>query len=67
MTGCALCGVGPEDDCAQDCPSRLVGPERTATCPDPACPWELEVWGPEDELVVADHARQHAELAERQA
>lgn len=25
MTGCEYCGVGPEDDCTMDCPSRLSG------------------------------------------
>lgn len=22
MSGCELCGVGPDDECADDCPSR---------------------------------------------
>lgn len=24
MTGCDLCGVGPEDECSMECPSRLL-------------------------------------------
>jgi len=30
MTGCDLCDVGPDDDCAADCPSRTRRPPSLA-------------------------------------
>jgi len=42
MTGCELCGVGPEDECSMDCPSR--GAAGLPTVPAAAAAAAQETW-----------------------
>jgi hypothetical protein len=43
MTGCPYCGVGAEDECTMDCPSRVFDPLAVR---EDFEPWHL----PEDEV-----------------
>lgn len=55
MTGCDLCGVGPEDDCADDCPSRYDRRGETMDGIEELEWWQSQAW-PKD-LGVPDSLR----------